>query len=187
MKRIFLNQVELKRKIENAKEEFHMNGKSLQFVAFMVAMFLSVSVWAKPEITLSMTSEKEVVEKQNGKEVVKRIPAKDIEPGQVLIFTLKYSNKGDEAATNVVFDNPIPKETVYEIGSATGSGSDITFSINGGKDYKKPTLLTYEIKGPGGKAIKKKASPGQYTNVRWVVATVPPGSGGELSYRARVK
>jgi hypothetical protein len=87
----------------------------------------------------------------------------------------------------VVVDNPIPKETTYVVGSANGAGSDITFSINNGKDFKKPTLLTYEVKGPDGKSIKKKASPEQYTNVRWVISTVPPGKGGEVSFKARVK
>ena len=153
----------------------------------LVLTVVSATVWAKPEITLSVTSEKEIIEMNQGKENVKRVPAKEIEPGQVLIFTLKYANKGDEAATNVVFDNPIPKETVYEMGSAAGSGSDISFSINGGKDYKKPTLLIYEVKRSDGKTVRKKASPDQYTNVRWEISTVPPGSVGELTFRAKVK
>lgn len=170
---------------------FQMHGKGQRFVIlmalFLVSITVSTTAWAKPEIVLSVTSEKEVIEKQNGKNVVKRVPAKDIESGQILIFTLKYSNKGNENAKNVVFDNPIPKETVYEVGSAKGARSKITFSINDGKNYKKPSLLTYEIKGPDGKKIRKKASPENYTNVRWVVPSVPPGGGGELSYRARVR
>ena len=127
------------------------------------------------------------IEKKNGKNVLKRVPASDVESGQVLIFTLKYSNKGNEKAKNVVVDNPIPKETIYEIGSATGAGSKITFSINDGKNYKKPSMLTYEIKGSDGKKVRKKASPEKYTNVRWLIPSVPPGGGGELSYRARVR
>ena len=167
--------------------DFQMHGKAYRFVFLMTLIFVSTTVWAKPEVVLSVSSEKEVIEKKNGKNVVKRVSAKDVESGQVLIFSLKYSNKGDEKAKNVVFDNPIPKETVYEIGSATGAGSNITFSINNGKDYKKPSLLTYEVMGPDGKRIRKKASPEQYTHVRWKIPSIPPGSGGELSYRARVR
>ena len=167
--------------------DFLMHGKIQQFVTLIALILFSTSVWAKPEITLSITSEKEVIEMKNGKKIVKRVPAKEVDPGQVLVFTLKFSNKGDENATNVVVDNPIPKETVYVVGSASGVGSDITFSINGGKTFKKPTLLTYEMKGPDGKKIKKKASPEQYTNVRWVIPTVLPGKGGEVSFKARVK
>lgn len=164
-----------------------MHRKGQRLVILMALFLISTTAWAKPEIALSVTSEKEVVEKQNGKNIVKRVPAKDVESGQVLIFTLKYSNKGNENAKNVVFDNPIPKETVYEVGSATGKGSEITFSINDGKDYKKPSMLTYEIKGADGKKVRKKASPEKYTNVRWIIPNVPPGGGGELSYRARVR
>jgi uncharacterized repeat protein (TIGR01451 family) len=166
---------------------FQMHGKGQRLVTLMALLLITTTAWAKPEITLSVTSEKEVVEKQNGKNIVKRVPAKDVESGQVLIFTLKYSNSGNENAKNVVFDNPIPKETVYEIGSAKGVGSEITFSINDGKSYKKPSMLTYEIKGPDGKRIRKNASPEKYTNVRWVIPSVPPGGGGELSYRVRVR
>ncbi len=161
--------------------------KRPQYLTLLVLVFLSATAWAKPKVELTMTSEKEVVEKNNGVETVKRVPATDIESGQVLIYTMKYSNTGDEAATNVVVDNPIPKETVYELDSAKGAGSEIKFSINGGKNYKQPSLLTYEIKGSDGKPVRKKASPEQYTHVRWIIATVPPGGSGELSYRVRVK
>ena len=160
-------------------------GKKVAILAMLI--FTSTTAWAKPEIVLSISSEKEVVEKQNGKDITRRVQATDVEPGQVLIFTLRYSNKGNEIAKNVVVDNPVPKETIYEVGSATGAGSAITFSINNGKDYKKPSLLTYEIKGSDGKLVRKKASPEQYTNVRWTIASVPPGGSGELSYRARVR
>ena len=161
--------------------------KKSQYLTLLVLVFLSATAWAKPKVELTMTSEKEIVEKNNGVETVKRVPATDIESGQVLIYTLKYSNKGDEAATNVVVDNPIPGETVYEVGSVTGAGSEITFSIDGGKGYKKPSLLTYEIKGSTGVPVRKQASPEQYTHVRWIIATVPAGGSGELSYRVRVK
>jgi uncharacterized repeat protein (TIGR01451 family) len=174
--------------VKNLTEgDFQMNGINQRFVIFVALILISTTAWSKPEITLSLTSEKEIVETVDGKKVVKRVAAKDIEPGQVLIFILKYANKGNEDAKNVVVDNPVPKEVVYEVGSAVGAGSNITFSINGGKDYKKPTLLTYEIKNLNGKKVKKKASPEQYTNVRWVISTVPPGGNGELSFRARVK
>ena len=157
-----------------------------RLILLPLLVFVSGVAWAKPQIKLSMTSEKEVTVKQGGKNVVKRMPASDIEPGQILIFTIKYTNAGNEKATNVVINNPIPKETVYEVGSAKG-GSEITFSIDNGKDFKRPSLLTYEVTGPDGKKIRKKASPEQYTHVRWLISEVPPGGSGEVSYRARVK
>lgn len=166
-----------------------MHGKFKHVESFLLLLLLLMSstAWAKPEVTLSITSEKEVVEKQNGKEVVKRVRADEVDPGQVLVYTLSYANKGDEKATNVVVDNQIPKEVVYILGSASGEGSVITFSINDGKDYKRPSLLTYEVKGQDGKTVRKIASPEQYTNIRWVITEVPPGGSGKLIYRAKVK
>ena len=165
-----------------------MHGKLKHIELFLLMLLIiSSTAWAKPEVTLSITSEKEVVEKQNGKEVVRYVRADEVDPGQVLVYTLSYANKGDEKATDVVVDNQIPKEVVYIVGSASGEGSVITFSINNGKDYKRPSLLTYEVKGPDGKTVRKIASPEQYTNIRWVINEVPPGGSGKLIYRAKVK
>jgi len=163
-----------------------MHKNISRLILLTLFMFSSGVVWAKPQIKLSMTSEKEVTVKQDGKNIVKRMPASKIEPGQVLIFTIKYSNTGDEKATNVVINNPIPKQTVYEVGSAKG-GNEITFSIDNGKNFKRPSMLTYELTGQDGKKIRKKASPEQYTHVRWLISALPPGSSGEVSYRVRVK
>lgn len=164
-----------------------MHGKKRYGFLMLAMILVSGTAWAKPEVTLSIITEKEVKELQDGKEVVNHVIANEIEPGKVLIYTLRYANKGDEKATNVVIDNKIPKEVIYEVGSATGEASEITFSINNGKDYKRPSLLTYEVKESNGKVVKKIASPEQYTNIRWIISEIPPGGGGDLSYRARVK
>lgn len=155
-----------------------------------VAVFLLATplvVWAKPAIVLEMTSAREVVEEINGKEIRKIVPATKFEPGQTLIYTIKYRNEGDEKATRVAINNPIPKDTVYVIGSAVGVGSEIAFSIDGGKSYKQPTLLTYEITGPDGKAAKKIAAPEEYTHVQWLVGVVEPGQHGEVSFQVKIK
>lgn len=163
----------------------HVKSKTVCLALLMI--MVASDAWAKPEITLSIISEKEIREQQNGKEVTRRVLAEEVEPGQELIYTLKYSNKGDEKATNVVIDNKIPKEVVYITGSATGKGSEVTFSINNGKDYKSPDFLTIDIKNADGKLVKRKALPEQYSHIRWQVKEVPPGFTGELTYRARVK
>lgn len=156
----------------------------------VVAAFLlatPIGAWAKPSIVLEVTSAREVVETINGKEVRKIVPTAKVEPGQTLIYTIKYRNEGDEKATRVAISNPIPKDTVYLVGSATGPGSEIAFSIDGGKSYKQPTLLSYEIIGPDGKAVKKVAAPDEYTHVQWLVPVVEPGQHGEVSFQVKIK
>jgi uncharacterized repeat protein (TIGR01451 family) len=146
-----------------------------------------VSAIAKPEVTIMTISEKEVVEIVDGREVKKRIATSEIEPGQTLIFTMKYANKGDEKAINVVINNPIPQDSIYVVGSATGIGSEINYSIDGGKTFKQPSLLTYEVDNPSGDPIKMTASPEQYTNIRWIVKEVAAGQKGEVSFSIRLK
>ncbi len=156
-------------------------------VLFAVLLFTPVLVLAQPKISVDMKAEKEVVEVVNGKKITKRISAKTANPGQKLIFTLQYKNSGNEKATNVKVDNPIPENTVYVVGSGIGKNSKMLFSIDGGKTYKQPSLLTYEETLPGGKKVKKQASPEQYTHVRWVISEVPPGKEGTVGFQVRMK
>lgn len=141
---------------------------------------------AKPEIQLEMRVEKEVVVLESGKEITRRVEVKTIESGNEIIYTIRYRNSGDETATNVVLNNPVPKDTVYVPGSATGSGTEITFSIDGGESYKKPSLLTYEVDTAEGK-VGRKATPERYTHIRWVVEAIPAQAEGEVGFRVRVK
>ena len=123
---------------------------------------------------------------ENGKTVTKRMPADrggtrrddDLHP--------QFENTGDETATNVVVNDPIPEGTAYVTGSATETG-EVTFSIDGGKTFKKPSLLTYEVTNPDGSKEKRTASPEQYTHVRWQLPAIPAGEKGEVSFRVQVK
>ncbi|KPJ91749.1 MAG: hypothetical protein AMJ55_11060 [Gammaproteobacteria bacterium SG8_15] len=157
------------------------------YALITLLLFAPAVALAQPKISVSMKAEKEVVEVINGKQVTKRIPAQTADPGQRLIFTLQYKNDGNEKATNVKVDNPIPENTVYIVGSGIGKNSKMLFSIDGGKNYKQPSLLTYEETLPDGKRIKKQASPEQYTHVRWVISEVPPGKEGTVGFQVKMK
>jgi len=146
-------------------------------------MLMSVVAWAKPLISVNMKAEQEITVNNQAE----RIAVNKVAPGDVIVYTLTYINSGNEDAVNAVLDDPIPKGTVYLNGSAFGDGADITFSIDGGKTFKKPSLLTYEIKLPGGKVDKKIASPEQYTNIRWIISKVPAGGKGQVGFKVVVK
>lgn len=163
-----------------------MRGVLSTVVVLTFMLVAPFGAWAKPVVVLEMTTAREVVEVVNGKEVRKLVPSTKVEPGQAMLFTLKYRNEGDEKATNVVINNPIPKDTVYLVGSARGLDSEITFSIDGGKTFRPPTLLTYEMTDLDGKKAKKMAAPDEYTNVQWVVREILPGQQGEVSFQVKV-
>lgn len=142
--------------------------------------------WAKPLITISIAAAKEVTETKNGVKSTRLVPAQAAAPGEVLHYTLTFTNKGDEPAKEAVIDNPIPKGVTYIANSATGAGSEITFSADNGKTYAQPVKLTYEM-NKGGKIVKRSATPDDYTHIRWTIKEVPPGRGGSLKFMVKVK
>lgn len=162
--------------------------------SFMVSLFTltllaltCLPVWAKPLMEVSLSASKEVVETVNGKKVKKIVPAETSVAGDVLTFTVTYRNTGNEVATNAVMDNPISASMSYIDNSATGAGTEISFSIDGGKTFKKSSYLTYEVKLPNGLTEKQTARPEEYTHIRWTVSKVPPGAGGTVGYRAKIR
>lgn len=154
---------------------------------FIFLLALPVQVFAAADIKLTITAEKEMIVKEGSRNVKKRVAAKTIEPGEIIIYIIRYSNRGDEAATNVDVKNPVPSNTEFVSGSAKGKGANITFSADGGKTFGKTSSVTYQVKDSSGKMITRKAGPENYTNVRWLIARVKPGKSGELEYRVRVK
>ncbi len=151
-----------------------------------VVVMLPSYVLAAANVSVAITAQKVLMVEKDGKKVEKLVEAKDAAPGDILVYTLVYRNKGDETAKRVVLNDPIPTGTTYVTDSAFGPGTEITFSIDNGKTFKKPSLLSYEVK-VAGKAEKRKASPDQYTDIRWTVKEVGAGKSGVATFRARVQ
>lgn len=154
----------------------------------LTSLLLGTPALAAPQIAIDSRIEQKQVLVVDGKEQVRYLPTEATTPGSVLRFTLIYRNSGDEIARDVVLDNPVPKGTSYLNGSAT-TGSEVTteFSIDGGKSYKKPAFLTYEITLPNGNRESRVASPEEYTHIRWQLKAVPAGGSGQVSFEALVK
>ena len=163
-----------------------MKGKLIVSILMGILM-LPLAAMAQPNVKISIKAKKEVTVVKDGKEQKKQITASKFAPGDIIIYTISYNNAGNVTATNAVIDDPVPEGTTYVTGSAAGAGTDITFSIDKGKTYQKPSYLLYEVKGAGGKNEKRVASPDEYTNIRWTVASIPAGGKGEVAFRVRVK
>jgi uncharacterized repeat protein (TIGR01451 family) len=161
--------------------------KQVSLIAILAALLLPMTAVAKPLVSVSITAEKEVTSVKNGQKTTKKVAATRIDAGDVLFYTMNYLNSGNEAATNAVLDDPIPQGTVYLPGSAFGAGAEITFSIDGGKTFKKPSLLIYELKNPNGSMEKRTASPEEYTHIRWVINKIDPGARGTVGFQVRIK
>ena len=162
-------------------------SRFISLMTVLTALLLPMTALAKPLVSVSITAEKEVTVVMNGQKATKKVAANTIDPGDVIFYTLNYINSGNEAATNAVLDDPLPKGTVYLPGSAFGAGAEITFSIDGGKTFKKPSLLTYTVKHPNGTSENRAASPEEYTHIRWVIAKIPAGAKGTVGFRVEIK
>ena len=142
-----------------------------------------VSAADAPRIQLTITAEKVVMTGQDGDRRETRVPAREVAPGDTLIYTLHYTNSGAGAARDVELVDPVPAGTVLVPKSAAGDAV-ITFSINGGKDFK-PYPVKYTIVKPDGAREQVEAPAAMYTHVKWRVAgPIAPGAGGQLSFRA---
>jgi len=149
----------------------------------LVLIWFTTEASAKALLSISIKAEKEVTVDN----VTKRVAADTVNPGDVIFYTLDYVNTGDDPATNAVMNDAIPKGTAYVDGSAFGNGAVITFSIDGGKTFKEPSLLTYEVKLPDGKREKRVVSPEKYTHIRWTVGVIPAHGSGQAGFQTRVK
>lgn len=173
-----------------------MNGKRKLLVAAALAAALLASIAAvapaadpaRPELTLTVEVRKEAIVKDaEGKEKAEWREARDVRPGDVLKYTVAYRNGGRTEARGARIVDPVPKETVYIPGSAEGKDAAIAFSIDG-KSFREPELLKRKVRRADGTEGEEQAPPEMYTHIQWTLPkAVPPGGGGTVSFKVRVK
>jgi uncharacterized repeat protein (TIGR01451 family) len=162
-----------------------------RIAAILMAALLLIPgvVAAKPGGGVELISlvEVEVSQKNElGKEVTKRVAADkaNVAPGDTVIYTITYSNNGDQPATDIAIKNPIPENMLYVDKSAEGAGARIEFSIDNGKSFSPFAALI--VKNKEGRERPARAN--DITTVRWTLEKpLQPGTTGSVSYRAKVK
>lgn len=119
-----------------------------------------------------------------GQKAKRLVPITKIVPGDEVIYTITYLNKGAQPADRVVVSDPIPPEVTYVDGSAFGPGTEIEFSADGGKSWGAPATL--KVKGADG--TERAATAADYSHIRWKLgAPVGPGQKGFVRFRAVLK
>lgn len=149
-----------------------------------ISMLISTTVFAAEPGSISLKSiaqQIKVTTDEKGVQHTTLVPAGKVLPGTEVVYTLEYVNVGKHPATNVVFTNPVPEHMVYVPDSAEGKGTDITFSIDGGKTWGTPDQLeTRDADGTTHTALPK-----DYNAVRWALkGALPPGAKGSVSFHA---
>ncbi|MDA8139294.1 MAG: hypothetical protein M0036_11640 [Desulfobacteraceae bacterium] len=164
-----------------------MNAPKVSILATALLLITLTAGWALADGQVQLRSVAEVETSSTnteGQKVVQRVPAAKVLPGQEVLFTTYYENTSAKAAENAVITNPIPEHMLYKADSASGAGTRITFSVDGGKTYNTPAKLM--IKDAAGREFPVR--PKDYTHIRWTFEhPLPPGAKGEVSFRAILK
>jgi uncharacterized repeat protein (TIGR01451 family) len=163
----------------------------LPFLVTVVALLVGIvnpafAVDSAPKITLTAKIEKEAKVLKDGKIVIVKTAVDKPKRGDLLAYSVAYKNDGSAVAKSAEIVNPVPANTVYQVESATGKDTDISFSIDGGNSYQKPPVMY--LATVGGKQEKKVAPPEMYTHIKWIVAKpLAPGATGDVNFVVKVK
>ena len=153
---------------------------------FLLASIFSIgNANTSNAIELTSIVELEVITlDEQGKKVVKRVPAEKVTPGSEVIYTTHFKYNGSESAENVVISNPIPEHTIYKIGSASGQDTEILYSVNSGKSFHSADQL--RVTSANGE--ERVAQAQDYTDVRWTYrGQLQPGDEGKVEFRVVLK
>ena len=133
----------------------------------LVLLLTSTGGWTQEDGHLNVRTvvqKEQVVVNDDGEREKTLVAADKVVPGETVIVTTTFQNIGDEAAENVVITNPISSELVYIDGSAFGPGTDIEFSVDGGKTFAPAVELTVTEDG-----VSRSAGANDFTHIRWVM------------------
>ncbi len=154
----------------------------------LFALIAASLAWAAPAradepVQLTLVAKKEVlVKSKDGKTERKLIEPKAVAPGDVIVYLLSFRNTGNKPKENVTINDPIPANTIYLAGSATGPGAEILFSVDG-KHFAPEGKVTVTENGE-----KRLADPSEYRHIRWRLKhPLAPGKAGQASFRVKVK
>ena len=131
-------------------------------------------------ILLKSTAEiaKEVVDAK-GVKTVTMVPADKVVPGVEVTWTVMANNICKQPSDKVTINNAVPAHMTYVASSAIGSGSDITYSLDGAKFGTADQLTVLES------GTTRAALAAEYKHIRWVFKDpLQPGSTAVARFRA---
>lgn len=160
-----------------------MNRLLTTFAAVLALVVAAPASAQEGKIELKSVVEKEVrVVNDAGEEVVQLVEADKVVPGDVVIYTVTYTNVADQAVDNVVITNPINDALSYVVDSAFAPGADVSFSADGGQTFAALDTLTVERDG-----TPVAAGVDDLTHIRWILREpLDPGAQGFARFRARL-
>lgn len=136
-------------------------------------------------LELATVIERVVEAKQNdGATKLELLPVAAAAAGDEVVYTVTFTNVSKQAVDNVRITNPIPSELRYLPNSASGPGSDVLYSVDGGLNFGAPKELTVTADD----GSRRAADASDYTHIRWLLkAPLDAGAKGFARFRAVVR
>jgi uncharacterized repeat protein (TIGR01451 family) len=130
---------------------------------------------AAPAVSVDgdIKSEKTVTD-ANGKTSVELVDPASFLPGDRLIFGQNYRNTSAEVVTNFTITNPLPEA----VRLAPDADPALEVSVDGGKSWG--LIKALSVTAPDG--TTRSATHADVTHVRWVLATIAPGTSGRVAF-----
>jgi uncharacterized repeat protein (TIGR01451 family) len=139
-------------------------------------------------VQLVNAAHKEVEVEEAGRKVRKLVEPGKMVPGDEVVYTISYVNKGSRPAERVVVVNPVPQHTKFRAGSVEGASTEIAYSADGGKTYAAPDRLTVATRDAKGTPAARPAVAADITHIRWTLKEpLPPGASGQVRFRAVIE
>lgn len=160
----------------------------IPMIVAVIAAFTPIEAQAQAS-AVSLSSEVRVERVETGADggsrtVLKAPATEKIVPGDRLVVTLTYANRGSEPASGFVADNPLPAAVAFD--SVREDWALV--SVDGGKSFGKLAALSVSEKVADGSSASRPAVPADVTHIRWAPAQpIAAGATGTLQYRGTVK
>jgi len=99
-----------------------------------------------------------------------------VQPGDVLRYTLTFTNSTAKAVRDVELRDPIPAGVQFVAGSARASRADarLEFSVDGGASWSAQPMESVLVDG---RQVRRPVPAARFTHVRWVFAGIVPANG----------
>ena len=99
-------------------------------------------------------------------------------PGDVLAYSLAFTNLAGHSVRQVQFVDPLPRGLVYRTGSAGADrAARIEYSIDGGKSYSAEPMIAEVVQG---RRTMKPAPREAYSHIRWTLSE-PLAAGAQVT------
>ena len=156
-------------------------GKKILGLVAIIACGLGAPAFAADQGCIVLKSVAEVeqdVVDAKGVKSKKLVPVAKAVPGVEVIWTVTANNICKAPSEKVTINLPVPEHMTFVANSATGAGSDISYSLDG-KTFGTNGQLTVKDNG-----VARPARTDEYRHVRWTFKdSLAPGATAMARFR----